>query len=91
MIDVADREFIDADALFVLDGIYNLLPASWQHSVRQDCESGEEFWAVELVLQGAIETGVAVNKGVLAAVERIAVGSDGDFAERIRRLAQRLE
>lgn len=91
VIDVVGREFIDPDALFVLDYIFDLLPESWQRSVKQDCEAGEEFWAVEMALQGAIETGTAVSKNVLLKVEKIAESSDSSFAERLRLLTRKLD
>ena len=91
VIDVVGQEFIDPDALFVLDYIFDLLPESWQRSVKQDCEAGEEFWAVEIALQGAIETGAALSKTVLLKVEKIASNSDSSFAERLHLLSRTLD
>lgn len=91
MIEIKNRQFADPDAVFVIDALIEELPVDWQRHIIGECNAGEEFWAVEMALQGAVEVGIEVSDEVLQKAEYIAVNSDDVFAKRLRRFIAELE
>ena len=84
------RDYLDKDALAVIDAIYDRLSPNWQLSVAGDCEAGEEFWGVENALSGAYFENLQVDQEILDKAEVIAGYFDEKYHDRVMDFVEKL-
>ncbi|APG82367.1 hypothetical protein [Corynebacterium pseudotuberculosis] len=88
MIEIVNRQLVDADALAIMDSVWNQLPNDLRAYAASSCDDDEDVSAVIAILDYALATGLSVSKAALSKARSLAEKLSRDVdARRILELA----